>query len=74
MNDLKNILKLAGICLWALAAIGGVGYCAYYHHYLIAASILFLAVLSFPTVKSWWPKASNASQKAAKETTKKAAK
>ena len=56
MNDLKNILKLLGIAAWLLASIGGVCYSVAGGHYLIAAAILALAAIAFPTVKEWFPK------------------
>jgi len=55
MKDLINIFKLLGIAAWLLAAIGGVGYCAYFGHYIIAAAVLFLAIVSYPTVLTWLP-------------------
>ena len=51
-----NILKLLGMAAWAVGLIGGMGYCCYWHKYLIAAAILFLGILAFPTVKKWFPK------------------
>lgn len=55
MNDLKNILKLIGMAAYVVAVIGGIGYCCYLHKYLIAASILVLAIMAWPTFRKLWP-------------------
>lgn len=55
MNDLKNIMKLLGIAAYLLAVIGGIGYVLYMKHYLIAISIVILAVMAWPTFRKLWP-------------------
>lgn len=52
---MNNFLKLFGIAAWALGTIGGIGYCLYFHHYLIAVAIAILGAMAFPTVKKWFP-------------------
>ncbi|MBO4657965.1 MAG: hypothetical protein J5639_09360 [Bacteroidales bacterium] len=54
-NDLKNILKLCGMAAYVIAVIGGIGYTAMQHHYLIAAAIIVLAVMAWPTFRKLWP-------------------
>lgn len=53
---MKNILKLFGIAAYALATIGGFGYCAHLHKWLIAIAIVVLAVMAWPTFVKLLPK------------------
>lgn len=55
MKDLKNIGKLLAMAAYILGAIGGFGYCIYSHAYLIAAAIIVLAVMAWPTFRKMWP-------------------
>lgn len=50
---MKKLGYFFGICGWLLGSIGGVGYACYNHAYLIAAAVVFLAVLSFPKVREF---------------------
>jgi hypothetical protein len=59
MKDLKNILRLICFCLYALAVIGGFGYCGYIHKWLFAIAILALGAMAFPFVKKLWPTVEN---------------
>ena len=59
MKDLKNILKLMCFALYALAVIGGTGYCIYIHKWLFAIAILAVGVMAFPFIKKIWPTAEN---------------
>lgn len=49
MKDLKNIAKLICIALYALAVIGGTGYCIYIHKWLFAIAIIILGIMAWPT-------------------------
>ncbi len=58
MKDLKNILKLILMIAYVVAVIGGIGYCGYYKQYVVAASILLLGIMAFPTWRQLWPEKS----------------
>lgn len=59
MRDLINILKLICFALYALAVIGGTGYCLYIHKWLFAIAILGVGAMAFPFIKKIWPKKDN---------------
>lgn len=46
--------KFACICVYALGAIGGIGVALADHYWVIAAGVLGLAVLAFPTIRKVW--------------------
>lgn len=48
---LKGLLQFITLALYVLGAIGGFGYACYSGAYLIAAAVLALAVMAFPTAK-----------------------
>ena len=50
---MKKILFFFGLCAYVLGSIGGLGYCLYYHQYVIAVSVAILAGMAFPTAKKW---------------------
>lgn len=58
MNDKnKRIMKNKIICFilffaYIVGAIGGFGYAIYSHAYVIAAAVVVLAVMAFPTFKN----------------------
>lgn len=49
-ETLKKIASFAVICLYALGAIGGLGWSLYNHSYLIAVGVVVLAVMAVPTL------------------------
>ena len=55
MQDLKNIIKLLGMAAYVIAAIGGFAYMVYMQKYIIAAAILVLAIMAWPTFRKMWP-------------------
>lgn len=59
MRDLINILKLICFALYALAVIGGTGYCLYIHKWLFAIAILGVGAMAFPFIKKIWPTKDN---------------
>ena len=63
-NDLKNIIKTVLILAYAIAVIGGIGYCCYIKQYVVAACIFLLGVMAWPTFRMLWP------EKAKKKDTK----
>lgn len=63
MNDLKNIAKLICIALYALAVIGGTGYCIYIHKWLFAVAILAVGAMAFPFIRKIFPTVENAKKK-----------
>ena len=46
---MKKIICFFALCLYILGTIGGIGYCLYSHAYVIAFSVVVLAVLAMPT-------------------------
>lgn len=59
MKDLKNILRLICFALYALAVIGGTGYCLYIHKWIFAIAILGVGAMAFPFIKKIWPRVEN---------------
>lgn len=53
---LKGIFYTFVLMLYAMGSIGGFGYAMYCKAYLIAAAVLVLAILAFPTIKDVWKK------------------
>jgi hypothetical protein len=53
---LKGLLQFITLALYILGAIGGFGYACYSGAYVIAAAVLVLAILAFPTIKDVWKK------------------
>ena len=47
------------ICLWLLGSIGGVGYTAYHHIWVIMPGVLTNAILAFFKVKSIYQESFN---------------
>lgn len=56
MKSLKGIFYTFVLMLYAMGAIGGFGYACYSGAYVIAAAVLVLAILAFPTIKDVWKK------------------
>lgn len=56
---LKKIGYFFGMCAYAVGAIGGFGYACYCKAYFIAVCVVALAVMAFPTVKSFYNKLMN---------------
>lgn len=54
MDKLKKIGKFFGQCAYVLGSIGGFGYAAYNHAWLIAAGVAVLACMAFPVAKGWF--------------------
>lgn len=50
----KQFLHFFYLCLYVLGSIGGLGYTLYNEAYLIAAAIVVVAAMAFPTAKRWW--------------------
>ncbi len=48
---LKGIISMFLLMLYAMGSIGGFGYACYSGAYLIAAAVLVLAIMAFPTAK-----------------------
>ena len=48
---LKGLLQFITLALYILGAIGGFGYACYSGAYLMAAAVLVLAIMAFPTAK-----------------------
>lgn len=46
----KKILYWLAICLWALGAIGGIGYTAYCGAWVIMIGVAATALMAFPKV------------------------
>lgn len=51
---MKKLIAFAGLCAYMVGSIGGFGYAVYSRAYFIAACVLALAVMAFPTFKSFW--------------------
>lgn len=56
---LKKIGYFFGLCAYTVGAIGGFGYACYCKAYFIAVCVVALAVMAFPTVKSFYNKLVN---------------
>lgn len=48
---LKGIISMFLLMLYTMGSIGGFGYACYSGAYLIAAAVLVLAIMAFPTAK-----------------------
>ena len=48
---MKKIKDFALVCLYALGAIGGIGYSCYNKAYVIAVGVAALAWMAFPKLK-----------------------
>lgn len=48
---LKGIISMFLLMLYAMGSIGGFGYAMYCKAYVIAAAVLIVAVMAFPTIK-----------------------
>ena len=48
---LKGIISMFLLMLYAMGSIGGFGYACYSGAYLMAAAVLVLAIMAFPTAK-----------------------
>ena len=48
---LKGIISMFLLMLYAMGSIGGFGYAMYCKAYVIAAAVLVLAIMAFPTAK-----------------------
>ena len=51
---IKKFGYFFGLCAYGLGSIGGFGYAIYSKAYLIAACIVVLAVMAFPTARKWF--------------------
>ena len=67
MNDLKNIIKTVLILAYAIADLGGIGYCCYIKQYVVAACIFLLGVMAWPTFRKMWPEKVKKEEPAAKK-------
>ena len=47
----KGFINTFLLMLYAMGSIGGFGYACYCKAYMIAAAVLVLAILAFPTIK-----------------------
>ena len=47
----KGFINTFVLMLYAMGSIGGFGYACYCKAYVIAAAVLLLAILAFPTIK-----------------------
>lgn len=50
----KDFLKFLAISAYGIGALGGFGYAAWCGRWLIAACIVVLALLAWPTVKGYF--------------------
>lgn len=48
---LKGIISMFLLMLYAMGSIGGFGYAMYCKAYVIAAAVLIVAVMAFPTIR-----------------------
>jgi len=53
---LKKIGYFFGLCAYALGVIGGFGCAMYVKSYAIAAAVIVLAAMAFPTVRTFFKK------------------
>ena len=53
---MSKIINLFWICIWVLGTIGGIGYTAWLHEYVITAAIVGLAIMALPKLKENWKK------------------
>ena len=51
---MKKILYFLALCLYALGAIGGIGYVCYSGAWIVAVAVVVLAVMAFPTAKKFY--------------------
>jgi hypothetical protein len=47
----KKILSFLELCAWVVGTLGGFGWCAFNHAWLIALCIVALAVMAFPCAR-----------------------
>lgn len=47
----KKILSFFELCAWVLGTLGGFGWCAFNHAWLIALCIVALAAMAFPCAR-----------------------
>lgn len=52
--EIKKILSLILLFVYAMGAIGGTGYAIYSGAYLIAVAVVVLAAMAIPTVVECW--------------------
>jgi hypothetical protein len=48
---LKGIISMFLLMLYAMGSIGGFGYAMYCKAYVIAAAVLIVAAMAFPTIR-----------------------
>lgn len=53
---MKKVLYFLGLFAYVLGAIGGFGYALYDKAWPVAASVIVLAIMAFPTAKDWYKK------------------
>lgn len=51
---LKKIGYFFGLAAYVLGSIGGFGWSIYGKGYLVAAAVIVLAAMAFPTAKKWF--------------------
>ena len=51
---MKKPLCFFGLFAYVIGAIGGIGYACHVKEYVIAACIVVLAGMAFPTAKKWF--------------------
>lgn len=51
---MKNFIAIICLCAYVMGAIGGFGYAVYEGAYPIAASIVILAIMAWPTAVNQW--------------------
>lgn len=54
MKDFKKILYFFGLFAYILGSIGGFGYALYCKAYVIAIAVVVLAIMAFPTARTWF--------------------
>ena len=50
----KKILSFFGICAYVLGVLGGLGYCIAAGAWVIAAAVVILGVMAFPTARQFF--------------------
>ena len=50
----KKYFALLVLCLYVLGAVGGFGYAMYQGAYLISVAVVVLALMAFPTARSYY--------------------
>jgi hypothetical protein len=51
---MKQLFSVLVLWFYALGTIGGIGYAVYCEAYLIAVAVLVLALMAFPTARSYY--------------------